>query len=144
MKAHLVPCFSRCAILLRFVVVTFSAQKFFIQYRSDVIMVKLLVLFGRRFSQLRQVVNLSTVLKNVSMNGLLKNKDWFVSKIMIKKILIPIKLKIQLKDDRKGDLQLNVLKVVLSKSKTKNLKTNVANVGYLGIMLQLVINSHSQ
>src|SRR5881275_622137 len=116
------------------------------QFKKGMITGKPLTLLGSQFSlHSRLVVNLSSASKGASMTGLLKkNKDW---PTMTKKISTPAKSKIQLKNDERGSLRLNSLRVVQNhhRQKAKNLpvelhKTSVVNVEVLGIMLQLARN----
>src|SRR6185369_16570404 len=129
-----------------------SAQKFAVQFRNGVIMVKPSTLLGRRFGVLsRRAVNLSVVSKEALMIGFSKNKEPPAATVMMttmmtktRKILTQPKLKIQLKNDGKDDLPLSDLRVVAKhQPKAKNLpaKTSVVNVGVSGIMLRLARNS---
>ena len=92
--------------------------------------------------------NLSAASKEASMTGLSKNKvpvAVTVTTATTRKILTQARSKIQLKNGGKDGLRLSNLRVAPNhrKPKAKNLpaRTNVANVGMLGIMPQLARNS---
>src|SRR6266516_3594796 len=144
-KAYFVPSSFLCTKSLGFAGTMSSAQKFAVQFRNDVITAKPLISPERRFGLLSiQAVNLFAVSKEASTIGLLKNKDWSTLATKIRKISTPAKLEIRLKNDERDVRRLRGLRVALNshKPKAKNLpdKINVANVGMLGIMLQLAKN----
>src|SRR6185369_11806353 len=144
MIMYLVQSSFLCVKFLRFVGMMSFVQKFVWQFKNDAIMVKLLTLLEKQLGMLlRQAENHCFVSNEVSMNGLLKKKDWSIpARMMIKKILIQAKSKIQFKDDEKEGLRLNDLRAVSNhhKPKAKNLlaKTSVVNVEISDIMRQLV------
>src|SRR6185369_9706491 len=111
-----------------------SAQKFAVQFRNGMIMVKPSTLLGRRFGVLsRRAVNLSVVSKEALMTGFSKNKEppavatatMTMTMTKTRKILTQPKLKIQLKNDGKD-----------KRFKSKK-PTGKNDVGVSGIMLRL-------